>query len=1698
MKKIFLLHFILSLFFYISKAQDCNNWLKINNAFDAVTLGDLDITGTQMTIEASFNATGDITRTLVSKHIDPADVNYHLLPDLAQITTTDGFFFVVAPCDFIKNKTYHVAMVYDGITLKLYRNGYFMGSTPATGNLITNDWPTAIGENSYAAYSHNISNSHPLMGFINEVRIWNIARTQSQVKAYMNTSLPNPASQTGLLAYYTFDNLLNKQGNTAFNGSLNGTASINAANTSCPFIADSCVVTSTCNNWLSTPSNPSYAEMGQINITGNKITVEATINRTTPYTGGLLYAGDIVSKHNTPLDVNYLLRPNNAEITTSNGYFRTPDICEIELNKTYHVAMVYDGATLKFYRNGFLMSQVAASGNLFQNTWKTRIGYYEPQAFNTNFIGYTNEVRIWDVAKTQPELRTYINSTLPNPTTQTGLVAYYTFDNLKNKQGNVAYDGILGGSAAIIQTNPDCTLTIDSCATIVPSNGIGGIINDYTPVISLNPCNNEIAVENSAKYSIGDTVMIIQMKGAIIDSSNTASFGTIADYKNTGNYEFNYVKSKAGNIIELSNSLTLQFDIPIGKVQLIRVPYFNSTNISSTLTCLPWDGTKGGVLVLNVKDSLNLFADIDLSGKGFRGGNSPNTGSTTTYCFQNDYFYPASSLPAAAKGEGIASISHDIAWGKGASANGGGGGLGHNSGGGGGSSGGIGGLGGYQLEACGNAPFDNRGIGGKSLVYNNVDNKIFMGGGGGSGHVDNAEGSPMEGGTGGGIVIINTTYIKANDFKIIAKGGDAPQCSSPAYKNCHDGSGGGGGGGIILINANTYLSPLQLNVAGGKGADLDIFDSAAGAGRIGPGGGGGAGITWLNSGSLPGNVTTILSGGMNGVIPADNNNPWGATQGQAGTNLFNLKIPVDTIPFKNNIDSVIIKDSIISCNNFDFKGIAYIGNYPVTQWQWNFGDGDTSGIQNTNHAYFNSGTFTVSLIITDIKGCKDSTTTTVTSTGSTTDFSYKQDICNPLSIRFFTIGNTPGNPTWLFGDGSSVAGSANPTHLYPATGTYTVKYYSQTGTCVDSILKNILVNTINEDIILTPDTTICFDYTKQLFTSPALSFCWSPDTYLNDPNSPNPITSATESITYFFTAEIPGSNIITNGDFNLGNTGFTSQYNFANPNIQEDQYFVGTNPQAWYPAFSSCPDHTNGNGNMMLVNGAPVPDKIIWSQTVSVFPNTNYAFSTWIQAIYPTNPAQLSFSINGSNMGSLITASLPACTWNQFYTTWNSGKNTTATISIVNKNTFVQGNDFALDDISFSPVLIKRDSVKITIDTPHVITNADTAICAGYPVQLTAAGAVTYSWLPSAGLSNSGIANPVATPAGTTQYIVSGTNDKGCSSSDTMNIFIKPPPAITKSRDTTVCRNIPIQLFAGGGTSYSWSPASSLNNAGIATPIAYPTVNTTYLVTVTGINNCSNTDSVIITTYPLPSFTVSPNKATCQNSSVTLSAGGGSSYLWRPSAFLSNPNVSNPVSNATTTTTFTVKIKDNTCNDSTTLTTTITISPAPVVRAAKLNDIDCVFPGAQLAASGAHKYVWSPQTGLNNSNIFNPIASIKTTMQYLVTGTDTISDCTGTDTITVFIKLPFEPAFFVPNAFSPNGDGKNDCFRVNNFGTVKSVDFSIFNRWGNLIFHTKNVNDCWDGTCKGSPADPGNYIYFIKSYNECGENVRKGSLLLIR
>jgi hypothetical protein len=172
------------------------------------------------------------------------------------------------------------------------------------------------------------------------------------------------------------------------------------------------------------------------------------------------------------------------------------------------------------------------------------------------------------------------------------------------------------------------------------------------------------------------------------------------------------------------------------------------------------------------------------------------------------------------------------------------------------------------------------------------------------------------------------------------------------------------------------------------------------------------------------------------------------------------------------------------------------------------------------------------------------------------------------------------------------------------------------------------------------------------------------------------------------------SNIVTNSNFQSGNTGFSSSYVYSAGNlVTEGKYDVNTNPRNDHANFSICGDHTSGSGNMMVINAATVAGVSVWCQTVAVNINTTYTFSTWIASVHTSNPAILQFSINGVNLGSPFTASSTTCNWQQFCETWDSNGNTSATICIVNQNTAAGGNDFALDDIQMGPTVVLDNEI---------------------------------------------------------------------------------------------------------------------------------------------------------------------------------------------------------------------------------------------------------------------------------------------------------------------------------------------------------------------------------------------------------------------
>lgn len=536
-----------------------------------------------------------------------------------------------------------------------------------------------------------------------------------------------------------------------------------------------------------------------------------------------------------------------------------------------------------------------------------------------------------------------------------------------------------------------------------------------------------------------------------------------------------------------------------------------------------------------------------------------------------------------------------------------------------------------------------------------------------------------------------------------------------------------------------------------------------------------------------------------------------------------------------------------------------------------------------------------------------------------------------------------------------------------------------------------------------------------------------------------------------------------------------------------------------------CGDHTTGTGNMLMVNGDPTPGITVWkTQSIAVTPNTNYAFSVWVQSIYYANPANLQFSINGVTLGNPVNASPNTCSWNQFFTVWNSGNNTTVTISLINQNTFVEGNDFALDDISFAPVTLVQDSVIVTLDNAAVTASPDTTVCPGAPVKLNAAGSLsispfTYNWSPSAGLSDSTLVNPIATPKTSTTYTVTARTSHGCTATASILLSLFPPVTVGLTPDTTICPGVPIQLQASGGILYAWTPAALLDNPNSDQPRTTPTDTTRYRVTVTDGNQCSSTDSVLVKVRPPVVFKAPANQQICEGSDIPLTSDNSKNYLynWSPAGGLSDPAAAAPVANPTVTTSYALAISDPVCGHDSNFVVTVTVIPSPNVKAQKSNDIDCAVTTSQLNASGAQVYLWTPEEGLDNPSTPSPVASIDSTTTYIVQGSDE-NGCFAFDTITVKVTATGHNRFVVPSAFSPNGDGRNDCFGIKRWGDVKVEEFSIYNRWGGRLFTTRNPSDCWDGTFNGTPQPAGGYVYVIKAWSFCGEITRKGIVTLVR
>ena len=416
-----------------------------------------------------------------------------------------------------------------------------------------------------------------------------------------------------------------------------------------------------------------------------------------------------------------------------------------------------------------------------------------------------------------------------------------------------------------------------------------------------------------------------------------------------------------------------------------------------------------------------------------------------------------------------------------------------------------------------------------------------------------------------------------------------------------------------------------------------------------------------------------------------------------------------------------------------------------------------------------------------------------------------------------------------------------------------------------------------------------------------------------------------------------------------------------------------------------------------------------------------------------------------------------------------------------------------------------RDTVRKVIsiiDKPLInLSFKDTLICRNDAIQLQANGPGVYNWSPNINISNANTATPTVFPVTTTWYYAD-LDLNGCLNRDSVRVRVVDRVTLQIMNDTVICSGDTIQLRVhSDGLHYSWTPFSQvLGNAFIQDPFVITNSTTAYTVIAT-IGGCSATGTINVVAIPYPTVDAGEDKIICYNNSVQLQGGtNGNSWSWSPSTTLNNPNVLDPIASPVQTTTYTLLAYDNRtgCPKPSRDRVTITVMPKLSVSAGRDTALVVGQP-LQLNATGADNYLWAPPENLTSFTISNPIAQFNAASNghtYKVVGSNA-GGCSDSAYITIKV-FAGNPVVFVPTAFTPNHDGKNDLLRPITAGIQRIDQFIIYNRWGQLVYSSPGGQG-WDGRISGQIQATNTFIWVVKAIDYVGKPFfSKGFVTLIR
>ncbi|MDP4261809.1 MAG: choice-of-anchor L domain-containing protein [Bacteroidota bacterium] len=425
-----------------------------------------------------------------------------------------------------------------------------------------------------------------------------------------------------------------------------------------------------------------------------------------------------------------------------------------------------------------------------------------------------------------------------------------------------------------------------------------------------------------------------------------------------------------------------------------------------------------------------------------------------------------------------------------------------------------------------------------------------------------------------------------------------------------------------------------------------------------------------------------------------------------------------------------------------------------------------------------------------------------------------------------------------------------------------------------------------------------------------------------------------------------------------------------------------------------------------------------------------------------------------------------------------------------------------------------KDSIPVSLiqSFPDIAISASTeaATCSITPdgnIQVTASGGNGSYTFSSDGASYQN--NNVLTVAGGS-YTIFVKDGNGCVATKSPIIVPKINTiTLDAGLDTTLCEGTSYTIAATSNTTnINWTPTTALTNSTTLTPTANPLSTTKYYVTAS-FGTCTRTDSIVLKVWPAPTADAGNALPICYGITDQLNGSGGIEYHWIPDpSFVSATNISNPVVKPSATTTYYLNVKDiHGCYSLQPGAVTVAVTPSVKIFAGNDTLVAMNQPlqlhAVELSNSGVTQWKWSPAAFFDNTFTSSPIALFTSPAAivpyeyvYTITGT-TPAGCQGSDEIK--IKVYQGPEIYVPSAFTPNHDGKNDWLMALPVGMKEFRFFRVFSRWGEMIFSSQNPDKGWDGTIQGIDQPSGVFVWTAEGVDYTGKTVtRRGTTTLIR